>query len=137
MWMGKQLARRAREDEADTGTVTAAGEILCAVTDGEKRRLGVFSPGGYRWQPVAGQQVLVLKNGAVCGAKQSDEGTPLQPGEVEITGPDETLLRFEKGGTIVLKGRIAIEGDVVLDGDLTVSGTVVCGGLVVAGQVIG
>lgn len=131
MWMGKQLSRRAREDEADTGTVTAAGEMLCVITDGEKRNLRIFSPGGYRWQPEAGEPVLVLKNGGVCGALQDADRPPLQPGETELFGPDGACIRFQKGG------KITIEGDVTLTGDLTVSGTVICGALVVGGKIIG
>jgi len=131
MWMGKQLSRRAREDEADTGTVTAAGEMLCAVTDGEKRGLRVFSPGGYRWQPRAGEAVLVLKNGGICGALQGSDRRLLQPGEVELFGPDGALIRFEAGG------RIVIEGNVSLQGDLSVSGTVSCAALIVGGKPIG
>lgn len=137
MWLGKQLSRRAREDEADTGTVTASGEQLCAITDGEKRRLRVFSPGGYRWQPRAGQQVLVLKNGAVCGAWQDETETGLEPGEVELFGPDGASLRLERAGRLVLKGNILIEGAVTLTGDLTVSGTVSCRELLVNGQPVG
>ena len=131
MWMGKQLSRRAREDEADTGTVTAAGEMLCVITDGEKRNLRIFSPGGYRWQPKAGESVLVLKNGGVCGALQGSDRPPLQPGETELFGPDGAYIRFTTGGKII------IEGDVTLTGDLTVSGTVICGALIVGGKVIG
>lgn len=131
MWMGKQLSRRAREDEADTGTVTAAGEMLCVITDGEKRNLRIFSPGGYRWQPKAGESVLVLKNGGVCGALQDTDRRALEPGETELFGPDGAYIRFQKGG------KITIEGDVTLTGDLTVSGTVICGALIVGGKVIG
>jgi len=137
MWMGKQLSRRAREEEADTGTVTAAGELLCAVTDGEKRNLRVFSPGGYRWQPKAGQRVLVLKNGAVCGALQPDDRPPLECGETELYGPDGACIRFEEGGKIVIEGQIEFAGDMAIEGDLTVSGTIVCGALIVGGKVIG
>ena len=137
MWMGKQLSRRVREDEADTGTVTAAGEMLCAVTDGEKRNLRIFSPGGYRWQPKAGQSVLVLKNGAVCGARAPEDKPELQPGETELFGPDGAYLRFEQEGRIVMEGDLVIKGDIVLDGNLSVTGTVSCGSLIIGGKVIG
>ena len=99
MWMGKQLSRRAREEEADTGTVTAAGELLCAVTDGEKRNLRVFSPGGYRWQPKAGQRVLVLKNGAVsapCSRMTDRPWSAARRSSTAPTGPASALKRAER-----------------------------------------
>ena len=124
MWMGRQLARRAREEPSDMGVVSAAGEKLCVVVDGEERQLLVYGPGGYRWAPTADQDVLVLKNGAVVGALVQGG---LEPGEVEL---------FASGGASIRLAadvKVRIRGDVQIQGDLEVSGEISCAALNVGG----
>ncbi len=124
MWIGRQLARQLREEPNDMGVVSAAGEQLCVVLDGEQRRLLVYGPGGYRWAPSADQDVLVLKNGAVIGALCPDG---LRPGEAELFAPGGAAIRLCTDGTI------QVRGDVTLTGNLAVSGEITCAGLVVGG----
>ena len=130
MWMGRQLSRRNRETPSDTGVVSAAGEKLCVVSDGELRRLSVYAPGGYRWAPAAGQDVLVLKNGAVISALQDD--TP-EPGSVELFAPGGTLIRLKPGGEIEVEGDVTLQGSLQVKGNVDVVGAVSCLSLTVAG----
>ena len=62
MWLSKRIVQETPEFEPATlGTVSIGGEDAAVVTDGEKRNARVISPGGYCWQPGAGESVLVLK----------------------------------------------------------------------------
>lgn len=78
-----------------------------AVADQEYRYRPVLSPGGYRWCPSQGQEVLLLHtaDGDLCAGAATDS-RGLAPGEVEITGP--------KGGSILLRadGAVVINGTV-------------------------
>lgn len=119
MWMGRQLSRTARETPCDTGVVSAAGEKLCVVSDGEQRQLTVYGPGGYRWAPAAGQDVLVLKNGAVIAAL--GDGAP-EPGTVELFTPGGALLRLKADGKLEIVGDLTLRGNLDVTGALTVGG---------------
>ena len=113
MWTSERNRRLpAQEPAADVGVVTLDGDPAGVELGGERRWLPVYAPGGYRWRPAAGEQVLVLKAGGerespcVVGTAQPEED--LAPGEVVISG----------GGSTVRLGKQALE----LDGRILVNG---------------
>ena len=60
MWTSERNRRlSAGEPAADVGVVTLNGDPAGVELGGERRWLSVYSPGGYRWRPAAGDQVLV------------------------------------------------------------------------------
>lgn len=109
-------AKRAEGEPAaaEQGTVTVSGKLAGVYSDGDRRWISVYAPGGYCWKPAAGQEVLVLKAGqeketaCVLGAPQAEKD--LMAGEVCL---------FSEGGSITLKnsGEIRISGDVSINGE--------------------
>lgn len=115
MWISNQSKKAgAAGHNARMGVVTAGGEQAGVYVDAERRWLPVLAPGGYRWRPKAGEQVLVLKTGAdgesACIlARQEDETADLQPGEVELTGPG-CAVRLGGAGQVALTGTVTVNG---------------------------
>lgn len=112
MW----LSARKREQERETaalGTVTLGGAPAGVYADGERRNLPVFGPGGFRWKPAAGEQVLVLKTGgegeSPCVAGVRTDESDLHPGEVAVTSGAATV-------TLTREGAIELRGDVRVNG---------------------
>lgn len=127
MWLSKMSARAlsVHESAAEIGSVTIGGSSPGVKTDSEKREVLVCMPGGYRWTPKVGGQVLLIK---------TDEGERAILGTLDGSEPEE--LHIAAGGAeIELKaGKVTVTGDLVLDGDLTVSGNAaIGGGLFIAG----
>ena len=124
---GRNLS--AREAQAELGLVTLGGDPAGVLLGGERRWLNVYSPGGYRWSPVAGEQVLVMKAGAeqespcVLGTLQGD--APLEPGEVQLTG-GEASVRLGSGG-LELDGVIRVNGQLLRDYIESVVGAMLTG----------
>lgn len=117
MWLSEQMMRRRAEPDAATlGTVSIAGEDGAVVTDGEKRRAKIISPGGYCWQPETTDEVLVVKsNELYLPGRLQHSPRALMPGEVLIyAGSSEILIR---------KTGVEIRGDVHIQGDVYVNGT--------------
>lgn len=117
MWLsGRARERAASGDErALLGTVTLEGTPAGAYADGERRELPVYGPGGYRWKPTEGQQVLVLKTGGegelpcVAGAKTESDG--LKPGEVALeTADGRAGVRLGMDGSVRLTGAVWVNG---------------------------
>lgn len=113
MWTSERNRRLpAGEPAADVGVVTLNGDPAGVELGGERRWLSVYSPGGYRWRPAAGDQVLVLKAGGeketpcVVGAVQPEED--LAPGEVSISGGNSAVRLG--AGALELDGRILVNG---------------------------
>ena len=118
MWLSKRIMQEAREEDAATlGTVTIGGNDAAVVTDAEKRRAKIITPGGFCWQPSVRDSVLVIKGNElyVSGMLQENTGD-LAAGEVRV---------FSNGASITLKnnGRVEIDGDVYVNGDLFVHET--------------
>lgn len=115
MWISNQSKKaNTAEHAARMGVVTAGGEQAGVYIDAERRWLPVAAPGGYRWRPGAGEQVLVLKTGAdgesACIlARREDEPTDLQPGEVELAGPG-CMVKLTGSGQVVLNGTVTVNG---------------------------
>lgn len=78
-----------------------------AVADREYRRQPVLSPGGYRWRPSEGQEVLLLHtvDGDLC-AGTTAEVRGLAPGEVEIIGPAGSSILLRADGAVVINGTV-------------------------------
>lgn len=117
MWLSKRVMLERPEDDAATlGTVTIGGDAPAVVTDAEKRRAKVISPGGYCWNPAATDCVLVVRGNELYVAGMPQGGTMgLEPGEV---------LLFSKGASVKVSndGEITLTGDVYVEGDLYVNG---------------
>lgn len=78
-----------------------------AVADQEYRYRPVLSPGGYRWRPSEGQEVLLLHtgDGDLCAGTTADSRS-LAPGEVEITGPLGGSILLRADGAVVINGTV-------------------------------
>ena len=119
MWIGEKIAggTRAREDStaADLGITTIGGESAAVETRGEDRNVPVYGPGGYFWQPKAGERVLVIKGGVagaeqcVAAAEQAEAPEDLEPGDVYIRA-GEASVRLHSGGRIDLTGTLYVNG---------------------------
>ena len=113
MWISQQGRYAGRQEhDARVGVVTAQGEQVGVYADGFQRQLPVAAPGGYRWKPQNGQQVLVIKTGAEAEAacilaQQEAEANGLNPGEVELFGPGCSVKLDEKG-KVWLNGSVLI-----------------------------
>lgn len=99
---------------ADLGVVTAAGNENGVSLGTERRWLRVVAPGGYRWKPKAGEQVLVLKLGqdgesACILACPGQESNDLLPGEVELHA-DGCAMKLHNDGVVELWGDVRING---------------------------
>lgn len=116
MWTSSQTkATRSRPDSAASlGTVTSGGPEVGVFLGAERRKLPILAPGGYRWRPSVGDQVLVLKSGAdgetpfVLASPQAIQDD-LMPGEIELQGPD-CCLRLDRSGTVTLSGSVVVNG---------------------------
>lgn len=110
MWTWEQeRRRRAKEPAAQPGLVTLGGEETAANLGGERRWLNVCTPGGIRWSPRQGEQVLVLKDGEnawVLGVMEEQQS--VMPGQLRLNGADCSLLlgeNVEISGEVVVNGR--------------------------------
>jgi len=124
MLLDRMLEREASEGSASLAQVSFSleGGDWGAVSDREYRHHPVVGPGGYRWCPKEGEEVLLLHtgDGDLC-AGTSGESRGLAPGEVEIGGPGGSALRLGKDGSVSITaggGSIVIRGDgvVVING---------------------
>ena len=124
MVLDRVLEQEARESGAALAAVSYSleGGDWGAVADREYRRCPIAAPGGYRWCPREGDEVLLLRtgDGDLC-AGVSGESQGLAPGEVEISGCG-SVIRLGKDGSVSLTGKgggsIVIRGDgaVVING---------------------
>ncbi len=115
MWISQQGRHAGRQEhDARIGVVTAQGEQIGVYTDGHQRMLPVAAPGGYRWRPGNGQQVLVIKTGvdaeAACiVAQQEMQDNDLKPGEVELYG-NGCSVKLDENGQVWLRGTVLVNG---------------------------
>ena len=117
MWLGRQQKRAHPGGEGQVGRVTIGGERSAVLLDSERRGLEVYSPGGYRWTPRAGQKVLVIQGRGeipcVAGLRQGE------------TPPEKVTVGADGGGTLELDGanaelageRIDLAGAVYVNGE--------------------
>ena len=121
MWTSSQTKRAGAPvgGSAELGVVTAGGKESSVYLGTQRRGLPVAAPGGYRWRPEMGKQVLVLKAGmdgesAWVLAQAEQQGDDLLPGEVELAGPD-CSLKLTHAGTVELRGCVSINGTTLDD----------------------
>lgn len=115
MWISDRSRRcQSEAPAADLGTVTLGEAAPGVYLDGERRWTAVYGPGGYRWRPGRGDQVLVLKAGGekespcIVGRRQEDT---LEPGEVAISSEGErSAIRLRRDGKLALEGDVTING---------------------------
>lgn len=122
MWISRKMRPAPPTADADLGVTTIAGGQAGVLTRGEVRSLPVYGPGGYRWMPQNGAEVLVIKGGpggqeqCVAGMRQAETQEPLEPGEVLICGGGASIY-LKADGSLVLKGRVCVEGPLVINGE--------------------
>lgn len=122
MWISKKMRPAPPTADADLGVTTIAGGQAGVLTRGEVRSLPVYGPGGYRWMPQNGAEVLVIKGGpggqeqCVAGMRQAETQEPMEPGEVLIRGGGASIY-LKADGSLVLKGRVCVEGPLVINGE--------------------
>lgn len=116
MWTSSQsrIAKGVSESQADLGVVTVSARESGVYLGTERRWLPVMAPGGYRWRPRLGDQVLVLKTGlqgesGCILARQEDRADELLPGEVELTGKD-CRVKLNAAGAVELWGDVTVNG---------------------------
>ena len=115
MWVSKQTKKsKDNSGGARVGFVTAGGQESGVYLGTQRCWLPVMAPGGYRWRPGNGEQVLVLKTGAdgesACVlARQEEPGEELRPGEVELYAP-KCGLKLTETGRIELRGGVYVNG---------------------------
>lgn len=125
MLLERMLEREASEGGASLAQVSYSleGGDWGAVADREYRHHPVVAPGGYRWCPKEGEEVLLVHtgDGDLC-AGVSGDSQGLDPGEIEIAGPAGSAIRLGKNGSIsILAGG---GGSIVLraDGVVVING---------------
>jgi len=113
MWMSQREKQgRKQESASDMGVMTMGSEPA-VLMGGERRWAQVCTPGGYRWRPAPGDQVLVIKAGdeqespCVAGVCQQQDQAP-PAGEVHISGGDGQVKLTAKG--------VELEGDIYING---------------------
>ncbi|MBQ3134764.1 MAG: hypothetical protein IJB75_03000 [Oscillospiraceae bacterium] len=115
MWISQQGRCAGKQGhDARTAVVTAQGEQAGVYMDGHQRWLPVAAPGGYRWKPRTGQQVIVIKSGADAEATyilaQKEAGDcDLKPGEVELYG-NGCSVKLDAEGRVHLQGTLVVNG---------------------------
>lgn len=128
MWLSKQIRSAPPSADADLGVTSIAGGAAGVLTRGEVRRVPVFGPGGYIWQPRSGETVLVIKGGpggeetCVAGAAQRDAPPAMKPGEVYLYAPGGASVYLKSDGSLELSGSIRLRGSVQISGELTING---------------
>ena len=112
MWLSEQFCVTAPPEASGFGEVTIPGRKAAAKgADREQRLLPLISPGGYAWLPDAGEQVLVLRDGAPCiiGRIQPEQ-QDLRPGDVKLYAGSSSIV-LHRDGTIELTGRVIVNGE--------------------------
>lgn len=142
MWIGKEMARAGQNREeqagADFGVTTIGGAAAAVETRGEERELPVFGPGGYCWQPRAGDTVLVIKGGmggeerCVAAAEPAEPPEDMKPGEVCIRSEGASIF-LREDGTITISGTVNVAGSLTLNGVPVAVVTAQGGGQIPAG----
>ena len=98
MWLSEQKQRPARTGEGQTGVVTMAGDCLAVRLDHEVRRPELYGPAGYRWEPKAGDRVLVIKG---------EQERPCIVGVKQGSAPACVSVEAD---TVQLRGEVTVNG---------------------------
>ena len=119
MWISQRnKGQESQDGVAQMGTVTIGGNPASVYWDGERRNLPVIAPMGYRWAPMTGEEVLVIKSGAqgenpcVVGVELDESITP---GTVQITNAQGSAsVTLTADGNIELVGTLRVNGEEVV-----------------------
>ena len=114
MWLSRQQKQEKEEQAAASGLVTISGEKVAVELDSERRGLTVYSPGGYRWRPAAGEQVLVVRTEDGLCVVGMPCVSDLDEGEVGLAGPDGAEVSLKRDGHIILSGNVKVDGSLRL-----------------------
>lgn len=113
MWLSEERGKAAAEEPcAQWGRVTLS-EPTAVYLSGEKRNVSLCCPGGIRWRPAVGEEVLVLKAGSegeqsyLLGSVRSGK-SGLKAGEV-LLGNEGATLRL--GKKLYLQGEVRVGSD--------------------------
>ena len=108
MWISRQgMSRDGRQEAARVGVVSLPGDPAAVLLDGERRQVPVFAPGGYQWQPMRGERVLVVKAGP-DGEQPCAAGVR---GEVVLySGGGAASIRIRNDGVISMSGTVFVNG---------------------------
>lgn len=98
MWLNEQKTRPARRGEGQTGVVTMAGDSLAVRLEHEVRSPELYGPAGYRWEPKAGDRVLVIKG---------EQERPCVVGVKQGSVPAKVSIAAE---TVAVEGQLLING---------------------------
>lgn len=98
MWLNEQKTRPARRGEGQTGVVTMAGDSLAVRLEHEVRSPELYGPAGYRWEPKAGDRVLVIKG---------EQERPCVVGVKQGSMPARVSIEAE---TVAVEGQLLING---------------------------
>ena len=122
-WLSKRTAQLQRAPAAaEDGVVSIGGAEPAVVTDGELRNAPLLLPGGYWWQPVANESVLVLRGARDCIAgRVAMPPADLAAGEVCIFSRGASI-RLTNDGRIELSGRVFVNGKELKDDESTATG---------------
>ena len=125
MWLSKRIMLEQPEpDPATIGTVSIGGEDAAVVTDTEKRRAKIITPGGYCWKPDPTDSVLVVKGNELYLTGTLLSGADrIEPGEAQIHSYGSSVT-LRNDGKIELSGDVTITGDVTIMGDLKITGRI-------------
>ena len=123
MWLSKRAAEQTRlRENASAAEVSVGGESPAVVTDGERRRSRLFSPGGYCWRPGSGDTVLVVGGGEPCVAGREQKcPVALEAGEVYLYSGGASLY-LKNSGEIVVRGTLVAEDGAVIAGGVEIEG---------------
>lgn len=116
MWLSEQRKKRPARSAGEIGDVTLAEDTLAVELESERRGMEVYAPGGYRWRPAVGQQVLVLKaEGEPKVVGVPVDGAGLAPGETALENGG-AWIRLGADGGIRLGPQVQVEGSLYIDG---------------------
>ena len=118
MWLSRQQKRETEERAVATGPVTISGERVSVELDSERRDLIIYGPGGYRWRPKTGEQVLVVRTDeGLCVV-----GTPctcgLDAGEAGLAAPGGAEVTVKRDGHVLLSGAVEVNGELRVQGEV-------------------
>ncbi len=124
MWLSKQNAGLHEEIPAEVGSVTMSEPDIAVYTDTERRKVPMYGPGGYRWRPKTGENVLVIKTGDEnCAVGTETSAGNIGAGEICIESDGNAKIFLKNNGaveisasSIILKGYVNVEGGFFVNG---------------------
>lgn len=119
MWLSNRKSQTA-VNHPTVGEVTIGGKKTAVYTDGEKRNVAFFAPGGYYWLPSCGQNMVVIKSedNEVCclDCEVTEIPIDMQEGEVYIVSNGKASLYLKNDGTVQISGDISVNGRMFING---------------------